>query len=213
MKVTDLTHSMHSNMPVFPGTEQPKIERVYTVEKNGFQESGLRMYSHIGTHIDAPGHMLQNGRYLENFPIDHFLGNGTILDFSDEKQKVIHVDRVRPYEGKIKKVEFVIIKTGWDKYWGEPQYYEDFPALSEEAAQYLSTFKLKGIGIDAISIDDIKSKTFAIHKIVMPKNIIIIENLTNLDGVTQEYFCLSVLPFKYENADGSPVRAVAIEEW
>lgn len=56
-----------------------------------------------------------------------------------------------------------------------------------------------------------KSTTFSVHKILMPKNIIIIENLTNLDEVNEEYFILSVLPMKNKDADGSPVRAVSIE--
>ena len=70
---------------------------------------------------------------------------------------------------------------------------------------------LKGIGIDAISIDDIKSTTFAVHKILMPKDIIIIENLTNLDCISNEYFILSIMPLKNKDADGSPVRAISIE--
>ena len=75
----------------------------------------------------------------------------------------------------------------------------------------LSEFSLKGIGIDAISIDSIKSTAFAVHKILLAKNILIIENLTNLDSIGTEFFILSVLPLKSQEADGSPVRAVGME--
>ena len=211
MKVTDLTHIIYSDMPVFPGTEQPIFEKANTLEKDGFQEAKITMYSHTGTHIDAPAHMLSDGPYLDDLDIEHFIGNATILDFSNIDTKLIDVDSLKPYEDKIKKVEFLIIKTGWSKYWGDKRYYEDFPSLSEESAKWLSTFNLKGIGIDAISIDDMKSTTFAVHKILMPKNILIIENLTNLDSINSEYFILSILPLKNKNADGSPVRAVSIE--
>jgi kynurenine formamidase len=40
---------------------------------------------------------------------------------------------------------------------------------------------------------------------------ILIENLTNFKQVKGEYCLFSALPLKYDNADGSPVRAVAIE--
>lgn len=211
MKVTDLTHIIDSDMPVFPGTEQPIFEKANTFEKDGFREAKITMYSHTGTHIDAPAHMLSNGPYLDNFSIEHFIGQASILDFSNENIELIDVSRLRPYEEKIKNVEFIIINTGWSKYWGDKRYYEDFPSLSEESAKWLSEFNLKGIGIDAISIDSIKSTTFPIHKILMPKDIIIIENLTNLDSIRKEYFILSILPLKNYNADGSPVRAISIE--
>ncbi len=211
MKITDLTHIIDSDMPVFPGTEQPIFEKANTLEMDGFREAKITMYSHTGTHIDAPAHMLSNGPYLDDFNIEHFIGNATILDFSNGKIKLIDVDSLKPYEEKIRNVEFIILKTGWSKYWGDKNYYEGFPSLSEESAKWLSEFNLKGIGIDAISIDDIKSTTFAVHKILMPKNIIIIENLTNLDSISNEYFILSIMPLKNRNADGSPVRAISIE--
>lgn len=211
MKVTDLTHIIDSDMPVFPGTEPPVFERANTLEKDGFREARITMYSHTGTHIDAPAHMLSTGPYLDNLKIEHFIGNTTILDFSNGKIKLIDVDSLKLYEEKIKNVEFIILKTGWSKYWGDRRYYEDFPSLSEESAKWLSGFNLKGIGIDAISIDDIKSTTFAVHKILMPKDIIIIENLTNLDSIRNEYFILSIMPLKNKDADGSPVRAISIE--
>jgi len=212
MRVTDLTHTIHPEMPVFPGTEQPILERANTLEKDGFQEAKITMYSHTGTHIDAPAHMLSDGPYLDNLKIDHFIGNAIIVDFSDKEKKVIDVESLESYEDKIRNVEFVIIKTGWDKYWGNEKYYENFPSLSEEAAQWLSEFHLKGIGIDAISIDAVDSTTFAIHKVLMEKNILIIENLTNLDRIQNEYFILSILPLKNKDGDGSPVRAISMED-
>ena len=211
MRVTDLTHIIDSDMPVFPGTEQPIFEKANTFDKDGFREAKITMYSHTGTHIDAPAHRLSNGPYLDNLNIEHFIGNATILDFSNDKIELIDVDSLKPYEEKIQNVEFIIIKTGWSKYWGDKKYYEDFPSLSEESAKWLSEFNLKGIGIDTISIDDIKSTTFAVHKILMPKDIIIIENLTNLDSISKEYFILSIMPLKNKNADGSPVRAISID--
>ena len=55
--------------------------------------------------------------------------------FQMKKLKLIDVDSLKPYEEKIKNVEFIIIKTGWSKYWGDKKYFEDFPSLSEEVSQ------------------------------------------------------------------------------
>jgi len=212
MKVTDLTHTIYSEMPVYPGTEQPILQKANTLEKDGFKEAKITMYSHTGTHIDAPAHMLREGLHLDDFEIDQFIGKAMILDFSKIKTPYLKLDQLRCYEEKIKSVDFIILKTGWSTYWGKHQYYENFPSLTEEAACWLSGFKLKGIGIDAISVDNMNTDTFAVHKLFLNKNILIIENLTNLESIDNENFIISIMPLKTQNADGSPVRAFAIED-
>ena len=45
--------------------------------------------------------------------------------------------------------------------------------------------------------------------IVLGAGLVIVENLTNLEGLIGRAFRFAALPLKYENADGAPVRAVA----
>lgn len=61
MKVYDLTHTIQNDMPVYPGTEQPKLTTACTIEAVGYRETLLHMFSHTGTHMDAPAHMLLDG--------------------------------------------------------------------------------------------------------------------------------------------------------
>jgi arylformamidase len=211
MKIIDLTHIIDEDMPVFPGTKPPVFNRKYTMEEYGFRETEISMFSHTGTHIDAPAHMLTDGPTLDELEVEQFIGRAIILDFSNLSQKVIELKDIVIYEEKIKKADFIIIKTGWDKYWGSKNYYKKFPALSDEAAQWIVEFKLKGIGIDAISVDAMDSVKFTVHKTLLHNRIIIIENLTNLSAIEKESFILSVMPLKNKLADGSPVRAIAIE--
>lgn len=58
MKVIDLTHTISETMPVYPGTEQPRLTPANSYEKDGFKETLLSMYSHTGTHVDPPAHLL-----------------------------------------------------------------------------------------------------------------------------------------------------------
>ncbi len=211
MRIIDLTHTMYEDMPVFPGTEKPVFFPANTLEKDGFVETKFSMYSHTGTHIDAPAHMLMEGNSLDKMSINHFIGKATIIDCSTMNKQEILVQDLLAYEMKLKHVDFAIIKTGWSQYWGNENYFNSFPFLSTEAAQWLINFDLKGIGVDTISIDDIKTTSFPVHYSLFRKNMIIIENLTNLDSIKKEIFMFSCLPMKYEKADGSPVRAVAVE--
>ncbi|WP_346939250.1 cyclase family protein [uncultured Clostridium sp.] len=206
MKIIDLTHIIDENMPVFPGTKPPILNRKYTMEEHGFRETEITMFYHTGTHIDAPAHMLMNGLTLDELDIGQFIGKAIVLDFSTLSNKIIELKDIVSYEEQIKEVDFIIIKSGWDKYWGSKVYYKYFPDLSDEAAKWIADFDLKGIGIDAMD-----SETFNVHKILLNRGMIVIENLTNLSAIEKEFFILSVLPLKNKSADGSPVRAIAIE--
>lgn len=86
MKMLDLTHCITPEMPVYPGTEPPRLTAACTMEKDGFRETLLQMYSHTGTHMDAPAHMLPNGRTLDDFPAETFAGRGFVVDCGERRR-------------------------------------------------------------------------------------------------------------------------------
>jgi kynurenine formamidase len=212
LNIIDLSQNIDKKMSVYPGTKKPIIDQIHNIEKEGYRESEFIISSHTGTHIDAPAHMLNDGAYLDQLSLEHFFGKATILDFSMFSNRLIAKKDLALFKDKIDNTDFLLIKTNWSKYFGQEMYFKGFPTLTEEAAKWLSQFKLKGIGIDAISIDTMDTVDFEVHRALLGKDIIIIENLTNLDAVIDENFILSIMPIKYENADGSPVRAVALEK-
>lgn len=129
---------------------------------------------------------------------------------SNTSSQSIGIKSLIKYESSIEDLDYLILKTGWSKYWGDNNYFEGFPTLSTDAAEWVLKHNLRGIGIDAMSVDPIEAKTFPVHHILFKKDFIIIENMANLDEVGDEQFLLSCLPLKLKDADGSPVRAVAI---
>lgn len=211
-KAIDLTHTIMEEMPVYPGTEEPEMIKTYTIEVNGFRETKISFYSHTGTHMDAPAHMISMGKTLEKFSVDKFIGKAVLLEFKKKEDKKITLEALKPIELKLREADFLIINTGWHEYWGSAEYFKDFPALTEEAAKWLLQFNLKGIGVDTISIDSIEAGDFKIHEILMNRDLVIIENLNNLNSIEDDMFTFIAMPLKYREADGAPVRAVAILE-
>lgn len=208
MKLIDMTHLIKEDMPVFPGTEKPTLKTANTIAKDGFKETVLSMFSHTGTHMDAPSHIFENEKNLDQFDINHFSGKAMVLDFSYKKEgEIISLEEIISYDLKLNDLEYVIIKTGWDKYWGDDKYYGKFPVLSNEAAIYLSGKKLKGIGLDVISLDSMDDALLKNHRAVLSKEMVIIENLTNLGAFGNEIFTVYFMPLKYKDADGAPIRA------
>lgn len=211
MKVIDLTHTIKENMPVFPGTEPPKLAPASTFETDGFRETLLTMFSHTGTHMDAPAHVREDGITLDKFPADKFVGKAIVIDCSDLSEgDIIDISYIDKYKGMIEYADFVLFKTNWDKYWDTPKYFDKFSVISEEVADYLIKTNKKGIGLDVISIESIDSEDLPIHHKVLKNNLVIIENLCNLDQIDSQLFIFCALPLKFLNSDGASVRAVAI---
>lgn len=212
MKILDLTHVIHDKMPVFPGTEPPIIKNVLTIEEHKNREKLITMFSHTGTHMDAPAHMVLVGNTLDQLSIDHYVGPALVIDCRSVSNDTIELELLLTYEEEIKKAEFVLFCTGWSERWGHDNYFDEFPALSFEAANWISKQGLKGVGTDAISIDLLSAEEFKIHHVLLGSNMVIVENLDGLERLFKKKFLLSVLPLKIKEADGSPIRAIAIIE-
>ena len=207
MKLYDLSHLLNNETPVFPGMGKPRFQPAATIEKDGYRETRFEMDSHTGTHMDAPAHMLQNGKTLDQLPVDTFSGKALIIPVPVNTERV-EKEFLLPFEKQLGEVDFVLFKTGWSKFWGTPRYFDNFPTLTRETTKWLLNFSLKGIGFDVISADPMDSTSYPNHFTILGKGLVIIENLNFPNELTEtegEFFCF---PLFYENADGSPVRAV-----
>ncbi|NRY59624.1 cyclase family protein [Clostridium beijerinckii] len=214
MKVIDLTHSISENMPVYPGTEKPKLEVASTYEKDGFKETLLTMFSHTGTHMDSPAHLFSQRTTLDSFNAEQFVGKGIVVDCSNLKEgQKITMKYIEAVKEKADIAQYILFYTGWDKYWGTDTYFGNYPYITEEVAEYLINSKKKGVGIDVIGIDPIKDENLTIHKKLFAEtDIVVIENLTSLDKVGSDIFTFCALPIKFKHSDGAPIRAIAILE-
>lgn len=208
MKVYDLTHTIRNDMPVYPGTEQPQLTTACTIAEAGYRETLLHMFSHTGTHMDAPAHMLLDGAPLDSYGTDKFTGTAVVVDCQGETD--ISLPLLQRYD--LDGVDFVLFCTGWDKKWGTPDYYEGFPCLTADAAAHLASLPLKGVGEDTISLDPCGSADFPNHITLLRADFVNTENLTGLDALIGRRFTFVTLPLKFENSDGCSCRAIAMEE-
>lgn len=211
MKVIDLTHLISEDMPVYPGTEGPKLAPANTYEKDGFKETCMTMYTHTGTHMDPPAHLFADRTTLDQFPVSQFTGRALVIDCSDLSEgQQVPLSYITRYGSKAEEAEFLLFRFGWDQYWGTPEYFGNYPYLSDEAVDFIVANHKKGVGLDVIGIDPIADEQLSIHRKLFAKNeIVVIENLTNLNLVGNDLFWFFALPLKHIDADGSPIRAIA----
>ena len=210
MQIIDLSHTIAPEMPVYPGTEPPVFRTGSSIAESGFMEHKITMYSHTGTHVDAPAHLIKGAKSLDQFPIEHFCGQAFAMHWPNAEKRSIDVDDVLPYEGRLAGIEYLLIDTRWSRFWGTDAYLSEYPVLTREAAAWLAGFGFKGVGIDTISADSMESYALPIHNIFLQNDTLIIENLNHLDKLPKDRFLFTCFPLKFDNADGSPVRAVAM---
>ena len=211
MKVIDLTYTIKEEMTVFPGTEMPKLINTSNYEKDGFRETSISIYSHVGTHMDPPAHIYPDRTTLDEFPASQFVGKGLVINCRDLNEgEDITLDCILKYGKKAEEVDFLLFNTGWDKYWGTDKYFGDYPCVNDNVLDYVVNGNYKGIGFDTIGIDPVLDENLSRHKkLFKDKDIVNIENLKNLELCGDEIFNFSCNPLKIENSDGAPVRAIA----
>lgn len=195
-KLIDLTMLINENTPSWPEAEKQEIKQISTVKETGFNVKRISFESHFGTHIDAPNHIFNKGKTLDEFPLETFFGSGLIIPLKSFDK----------YIKKIKKKDIVFLYTGHSKKAFSGNYFEDSPLIDIEIAKTLVKKKVKIVGIDFSSPDKVP---WTLHNLFLKNNILIIENLNNLDKLVGKRVELTILPLKIENADGAPCRVIA----
>jgi len=251
MKFYDLSVFWESNPYAEPWP--PKIEfsssedeAIILAKKLGLEETDFQdglalavenvtanVFTHIGTHCDAPIHFgpITEGkpsRTIDELPLEHFYGNGVILDLRHKQPRSgITIEdletSLEEINYTIKPKDIVLIMTGMDKYIYTEKYLNDQPGMTGEATEWLIDQGVKLIGIDTYTFDrpfgamveDVKvgnkSALFPAHFVGRKKEYFHIEKLANLDKVPVRHgFTFCAFPIKVKDGTAGSVRAVAM---
>jgi kynurenine formamidase len=215
-RITDLSHKIDDDTPVYPGDPTVSLTPAATLARNGFNLLHVRMGSQTATHVDAPYHFFDNGARLDELPLKLFLGTGVIVDVRNRKprSRIEWADLSSAAE-RLAPGRILVLHTGWDQHWGSDAYF-DHPFLTGQAAERVVASGVRTVAIDAPSVDETvphgtPPDGVAAHNVLLGAGGAIVENLTNLDAVRDPEPVLSLLPLHLARADGGPVRAVALE--
>jgi kynurenine formamidase len=192
-----------------------EFEQLHTVSEHGWNSRTLHLYSHSGTHMDAPLHFAAGDGTVDRIPLEHCFVPAWVVDLTGIKPKeLITVAHLGGIGDKVRSNEGLLLKTGWSKHVDQPQYYRDnFPRISRELAEWCVERRVRLLGIEPPSVADVNSleEVTLIHRILLSASIVIVEGLTNLDALHEERILFCAAPLKIEGGDGSPCRAFALE--
>ena len=206
LAIFDISREISEDMVIYKNRKEksPKISITRTL-KEGANESKLDIYVHTGSHVDAPYHVLDNGKKIDELAPDKFMGKCIVIDFTKEKNSITE-NSLRKSKLKINKNDIVLLKT---KNRPEKNFDFNFTYLEKSGAEFLVSKKIKAVGIDSLGIERSQPNHMT-HTILAKKNIPIFEGL-DLSKVKQGRYFFHGLPLKIKKGDASPVRAVLVK--
>lgn len=182
------------------------------IANEGYNTTNLHLYSHAGTHMDAPLHFLDGGATIDQWPLAQCIGPATVIDLSFKApDSLISVADLGATAAKIGQGSRVLLRTDWDDHATLPDYRTHFPRIARELASWLVEQGVWLVGVQTPSVASLadREELRDVHQILLRGGVVIVECLMNLRQLP-ELVTLIALPLKVAGGDGSPVRAVAL---
>ena len=189
--------SIHDALEEIPGKQRPEGE--------WYVMSDVEMMNHVGTHIETPFHCLKEGADLAQTSLDQLIGETVVLDLRNAEAEggvtLEQVQRAAEMAGGIQQGNIVFGMMGRTRY------------FSTAALQWIVDQGIKLMGVDSGGVELTHDTTHANvnHLLLFRKNIPLIENLTNLDQLSQARVMVYALPVPVKGLDAIPLRVIAVE--
>lgn len=211
--IIDLTTLINENIHCYP--TDPRFKKTWHAEydRDGVYVSKLSMGSHCGTHVDAPLHFYKGGDDICSLAPAAFMGPAIAIDTPKQTGQDITAENIA--EADIREGDIVLFRTGWEERACTAAFFQgEWPGFTPQAVELLIEMKAKAIGGDIASADSPRMITQGspAHIAAAKANLPIFEALVNMKSIIGKRFHFIGLPLKIENAEASPIRAIAILE-
>jgi kynurenine formamidase len=159
--------------------------------------------THVGTHVEVPAHLVEDGKSCSEMPVEAFLGEAIVLKFDFLKPKDSEGQPITP--SHLRRVKEGDIALMWSPYQGS-----ESPYISPEAAKWLAERPVKMLGVQNVRVEASRD-SMATHNNLLKNEIPLIEGLVNLERIQNERVFYIGLPLRVADLDSSWIRAMALE--
>ncbi len=156
LEFVDLSHKWGHGVPAWPYFEDVKIERLHGMARSRVLTQKITTVMHSGTHIDAPGHVIEGTPLLDEIPLSAFFGTGVVLDIPKNKWEVVTAaDLEKASEQvEVRAGDIVLVNTSWHHHYSDSaQYYAYSPGFYKEAGEWFAAKNVKAVGTDTQALD------------------------------------------------------------
>jgi kynurenine formamidase len=209
----DLSHPITEALSRAPFFPRPRIRRIKAMPEDPMNLTEIQMVCHHGTHIDAPRHFIADGPAVDGIPLERLYGPGVVWHIDAGALGVIEPKHLEAATPEAQEGDIVLLDTGWARHVNTERY-EDHPALSPEAAQWLVDRGVKLVAIDC-STPDLAAKhrpagfDWPVHHILLGHGTLIAEHVTGLESLRGRRVEVMFMALNIAGSDGAPARVVA----
>lgn len=190
-------------------------ETAKRLERDGWNARTLHLYSHCGTHMDAPHHFGVGPGTIDHIPPERCCLPAWVVNLEPvQPRQLHHVQDLGSVASRLQPGEALLLRTGWGRYVAEPAVYRDgLPRVSEELAHWSVRRRVALLGVEPPSVADVNNleEVTRIHRILLGGDVVIVEGLQHLDRLQSPRVWFVAAPLKIHGGDGAPCRAFAID--
>ncbi|CZH01622.1 Kynurenine formamidase [Legionella pneumophila] len=222
-KLVDLTHPLTASTPSWDNScgfnHTTSLDYADCMSEVKFRVQYIHMPAGIGTHMDAPAHCGSQGKTIDALSLQDCLAPCVVIDISAKAHEtyLCSIQDILDFEKQYRLIrpgDFVIIRTGWSRYWLTPAQYRNnlqFPSVSKEAAQLLVERNIKGLGIDTLGPDTAESG-YPVHQVILGQGKYLVENVANADLLPPIGSTILVAPLYILGGTEAPIRLIGFVE-
>jgi kynurenine formamidase len=191
-------------------------------------ETFTRFGTHNSTHVDAPWHYNsriggERARTIDELPLDWFFAPGVVVDARDREdgEALTAADLGERLPRTLAERDIVLVHTGRDDFYGQPDYIARGPGVTADATRWLCEQGVRVMGIDAWGWDaplhlqaqaalerDEPGIFWEAHQCDLAYSQI--ERLVNLGQLPTTGFTVACFPLRIVGGSAGPARVVAI---
>lgn len=210
MTIYDISLTISPDLPTWPGDPGLELALFESMDRGAHANvTTISSSVHLGTHVDAPHHFLNDGRTVESLPLDVLTGPCYVTQLPDGIEAITSevLDRTE-ITSDMQRVLFGTRNSHW---WarGETKFQTDFVAITEDGAEWLVERGVKLVGVDYLSVAPY-GDSVPTHTVLLEAGVVLVEGL-NLSQVMRGFYDLYCLPLKIAGSDGAPARAILIQ--
>jgi kynurenine formamidase len=214
MEMVDLSRVIYDGMPKIPVLPDVHVNKFFSLEKgHPLNVTEISLPCHAGTHVDAPVHIVPNGKSIEELPLEAFVGPGAVIAVKKGGGEEVTAEDLEISGVSVNRGDILMLFTGWDDKFESPDY-NVHPYLSVNAAEWIVKKGVKLFGIDCITVDlptpmRQKGFDFPVHRMLLGNGVLIAENVANLGKIVGKRTRILALPLRVKGSDAGHARIVA----
>ncbi|KAJ3693296.1 hypothetical protein LUZ60_008776 [Juncus effusus] len=215
-RIIDVTHFYREDLPSWESNEGVGqfLWLPHSI-KNGSlaNNSEMKMPTHTGTHVDAPGHVFEEyfeaGFDVDSLDLAVLNGPALLVDVPRDENITAEVMESLHIPKGVRRVLFRTLNTDKKLMW-KREFDTSYVGFMKDGAQWLvDNTDIKLVGVDYLSaaaFDDLIPS----HLVFLEsREIILVEGL-KLENVETGIYSLHCLPLRLRGAEGSPIRCILI---